>query len=185
MPAIRRRTNQERRGESQEKILDAAQSLFARRGFNGVSLKEIADRAGVDASLLHYYFTSKDRLFGAVIARHADEVNKARLQALRRYEEEAKGRLTVEGVVRAYLESTFEVILSGGEHYLEYVTVIAQLNSTPAGMTPTVDTTPFDPMVEVFVELLGKAKPNRRHADLYWFYHMLSGAITVTWARTG
>jgi AcrR family transcriptional regulator len=53
-----RRSNKERRGESQERILDAAEALFARDGFNGISVKEIADAAEVDASLLHYYFAS-------------------------------------------------------------------------------------------------------------------------------
>ena len=40
-----RRSNRERRGESQERILDAAEALFARSGFNGVSIKDIAQAA--------------------------------------------------------------------------------------------------------------------------------------------
>jgi AcrR family transcriptional regulator len=88
MPSgTRRRTNRERRGESQEKILDAAEALFAARTFNGVSIKDIAAAAEVDASLLHYYFGSKAGLYEAVIGRRAEEVNAARMASMRRYAE--------------------------------------------------------------------------------------------------
>lgn len=180
-----RRTNQERRGESQEKILDAAEALFAAAGFNGVSMKDIAKEAEVDASLLHYYFATKAGLFGAVIARRADGVNEGRLAAMRRYAEEVAGALTVEGVVRAYIEPTFHFARLGGEKRLNYLTLIAQLNSTPAGVIAGADITPFDPVVQVFVDMLRRASPGSSDADLYWFYHMLSGAISLTWARTG
>jgi AcrR family transcriptional regulator len=183
--ASRKRTNQERRGESEERILDAAERLFARRGYNGVSLKEIASEGEVDASLLHYYFATKDRLFNAVLARRAEGVNRARDAALKGYEQAAGDHLTPEGVVRAYIESTFGVLRSGGDRILDYLTIVAQLNSTPAGAIPGSDITPFDEVVQRFITLLERASPSSSRAELYWFYHMLSGAITLTWSRTG
>lgn len=183
--ARQRRTNKERRGESQEKILDAAEALFGSRGFNGVSVKEIADAAGVDASLLHYYFATKAGLHAAVLARRADEVNGLRMASMQRYAEAHKGRLTVEGVLRAYLEPTFEFARAHGAGRLNYLNVVARLNSNPAGAVPGVETTPFDPVIQHFIALLREASPGSSDADLYWFYHMLSGAITSTWARSG
>src|SRR5690349_13006978 len=103
-----RRSNKARRGESQERILDAAEALFARDGFNGISVKEIADAAEVDASLLHYYFASKAGLYSAVVGRRAEQVNTARLAALQGYAAEAGSRITVAGVVRAYIRATFD-----------------------------------------------------------------------------
>jgi AcrR family transcriptional regulator len=180
-----RRTNRERRGESQERILDAAEALFARSGFNAVSTKDIGQAAEVDPSLLHYYFTSKAGLYSAVIARRADRVNVARRGALEAYANEAGDGLTVAGVVRTYVQATFDLALTGGEGYLNYLTVIAQMNSTPAGAVPGLESTPFDEVVQVFVDLLRKASPASTDPDLYWFYHMLSGAISLSWARTG
>jgi AcrR family transcriptional regulator len=180
-----RRSNRERRGESQERILDAAEALFARSGFNGVSVKDIAQAAEVDASLLHYYFTSKAGLYSAAIARRAGEVNVARLAALNAYASEAGDSLTVAGVVRTYVQATFAFARTGGEGYLNYLTLIAQMNSTPAGVIPGLENTPFDDVVQVFVGLLRRANPGSKDTDLYWFYHMLSGAISLSWARTG
>ncbi len=49
------------------RILDAARSVFAERGFDGASTREIAARAGVNISSLHYHWDSKETLYLAVI----------------------------------------------------------------------------------------------------------------------
>lgn len=51
---------------TEEKILAAAKSVFLRKGFDGSRMQEIADEAGINKALLHYYFRSKDNLFDAV-----------------------------------------------------------------------------------------------------------------------
>ncbi|MDQ4502728.1 TetR family transcriptional regulator [Sinomonas sp. ASV322] len=49
-------------------IVDAATRLFADKGYDGVSLREIAREAGVDAALVHHYFDGKESLFSASVA---------------------------------------------------------------------------------------------------------------------
>src|SRR5205085_2155052 len=55
--------------DTEQKILDAAHAVFLRRGTAGARMQEIADEAGVNKALLHYYFRSKDRLAEAVFGR--------------------------------------------------------------------------------------------------------------------
>lgn len=52
--------------QTEDKIFEAATSVFIEKGMDGARMQEIADRAGINKSLLHYYFRSKDRLFNAV-----------------------------------------------------------------------------------------------------------------------
>jgi AcrR family transcriptional regulator len=47
-------------------ILDAAKSIFQRKGMDGARMQEIADEAGINKALLHYYYRSKQLLFEAV-----------------------------------------------------------------------------------------------------------------------
>ena len=47
-------------------ILEAAQDVFERTGFDGAKMQDIADKAGINKALLHYYYRSKSRLFGVV-----------------------------------------------------------------------------------------------------------------------
>ncbi len=55
-----------RSGETERKILEAAKKVFILKGMAGARMQEIADEAGINKSLLHYYFRSKDQLFEAV-----------------------------------------------------------------------------------------------------------------------
>ena len=52
--------------DTELKILNAAKSVFVSKGMGGARMQEIADEAGINKSLLHYYFRSKDKLFEAV-----------------------------------------------------------------------------------------------------------------------
>ncbi|MBL6448269.1 TetR family transcriptional regulator [Fulvivirga sp. 29W222] len=51
---------------TEDKILESASQVFSEKGFNGARMREIADTAGINKGLLHYYFKTKDALFEAV-----------------------------------------------------------------------------------------------------------------------
>lgn len=51
---------------TEQKILNAARIVFHRKGLHGARMQDIADKAGINKALLHYYFRSKDQLFEAV-----------------------------------------------------------------------------------------------------------------------
>ncbi|MFW5951287.1 MAG: TetR/AcrR family transcriptional regulator [Gemmatimonadota bacterium] len=55
--------------DTEERILDAAHAVFLKRGTAGARMQEVADAAGVNKALLHYYFRSKDQLAQAVFRR--------------------------------------------------------------------------------------------------------------------
>ena len=67
---------------AREKILDAAEELFARRGFAGVGLSEIADAVGLGKSSLFHHFATKAQLYAAVVDRILHEIDDALTQAL-------------------------------------------------------------------------------------------------------
>lgn len=181
----RRRRQADRREESRERILDAAEALFAEAGFEAVSLRQIATQSGVDTALIHYYFNTKAGVIDAVLERRADAVNQRRTESLETYAREHAGRMTGPGVVRAYLEPTFSFILDGTPGHRNYGAVIARLNSAPVPAERGHDASPFDAVTQRFVGLLREVRPDCTSADIYWFYHMMSGAITLSLAQTG
>lgn len=75
------------------RILDAAEALFAHRGFDGVTVRQIMSRANADVALAYYHFKSKRGLFDAVMTRRVDTLNEVRMRALedveRRHEDDA------------------------------------------------------------------------------------------------
>lgn len=56
----------ESKQSTEEQIFEAAKKVFGRKGLDGARMQEIADEAGINKSLLHYYFRSKEKLFEAV-----------------------------------------------------------------------------------------------------------------------
>ncbi|HET9424204.1 MAG TPA: TetR family transcriptional regulator [Gemmatimonadaceae bacterium] len=68
--------------DAEARILDAARSVFVRRGTAGARMQEIAAEAGVNQALLHYYFRSKDQLSAAVFEQMASRLFPVLLQTL-------------------------------------------------------------------------------------------------------
>ncbi len=58
--------NNQKIGSTEEKILEAAKKVFIQKGMYGARMQEIANEAGINKALLHYYFRSKDQLFEAI-----------------------------------------------------------------------------------------------------------------------
>jgi TetR/AcrR family transcriptional regulator len=58
--------NEQEKASTEEKIFEAAREVFHQKGFDGARMQEIADRAEINKSMLHYYYRSKDKLFEKV-----------------------------------------------------------------------------------------------------------------------
>lgn len=59
---------------TEDKIFDAATEVFEEKGLTGTRMQNIADRAGINKALLHYYFRTKDHLFDSVFAKLAKKM---------------------------------------------------------------------------------------------------------------
>jgi AcrR family transcriptional regulator len=63
--------------EGRDRVLRHAQALFVERGFDSVSMQQIADSAGLTKAALYYHFRDKEDLFGHVVRREMDRVRLA------------------------------------------------------------------------------------------------------------
>ena len=186
-PARRGRPSKKGTGgaaDTRESILDAAEDLFSKHGFYGVTIREVAREAGVDTALVHYYFGAKRALFDAVFLRRAEVWNSDRVNAINRYAESAGADMTLEGLLAAFLHSPFEWALKGGPGWKHYAALVAQTNANPM-FGGEIMTRYFDPTARRLIELIGLILPEAREEDLYWGYHNLSGALTLTLGETG
>lgn len=179
----RRRTKVEQRADKMEQILDAAEYLFSVHGLYGVTLKDVAQRVGVHHTLLNYYFTDKKKLFDAVIGRRAEVTIELRMAALNRYDAETDGKPTVEGALRAFLDTDLDLYSQGGENWKNYGALGAQVSNTTYG-AELMDYH-FDPVVLRLIDILKKALPDCAEEDIFWGYHFVTGALMLTLARTG
>jgi TetR/AcrR family transcriptional regulator len=114
-------TSAERDTDTETKILDAAHAVFVRAGTAGARMQEIADEAGVNKALLHYYFRSKERLAAAVFERVARHLF-ARLGMVAMADVDLETK--VRRIVATYLDEFVETPFAPGY-------VICEMNQNP------------------------------------------------------
>lgn len=179
-----RRPQSERREEATSTILDAAEKLFALHGRDGVTLKAIATGASVDTALIHYYFGDKDRIFRAVFARRAGEVNAARIAAMDAYEAEVGADLTIEGVLDVFLRPIYEMVIEKGEGWVYFAAIVGHANASHFGGKDVMAEN-FDPIVQRFIGMLKALAPEAPPERIYWFFDLVSSSLTHGLAQTG
>jgi AcrR family transcriptional regulator len=181
---VRRSRKAEQRADTMEQIYDAAEELFSQHGLHGVTLKDVAKKVGVHHTLLNYYFDDKKALFDAVFARRAVVTSERRMKALDEYEAACGGQPTVEGALRAFLDTDLDTYIDGGEGWRNYAKLGAQVSNTPAWGADLMDQH-FDPVVLRLIGLLRQALPDCPAQDIFWGYQFVTGALMLSLARTG
>ena len=171
---------------TRERILDAAELLFAQRGFYGISVRDITGAADVDVALASYHFGNKQGLLEAVFMRRAEDLNAERIARLDAVLAAAKGRRPprIEDVIDAFTHPLLDRSSRGSPGWKSYFALIAEVNNSPE-FGGVLMSRFFDPVVEKFIDAIRRALPECEDIDLYWAYHFLSGALTLTFAETG
>src|ERR1700744_12731 len=114
---------------TKDRILDAAERLFARDGFEATSLRAITTEAEVNLAAVNYHFQSKEALVQAVIGRRMGPVNARRLALLDAYEAQS-GRhpVSFDKILEAFLRPVVEMV---GTHARAFVPLIGRLYTEP------------------------------------------------------
>ncbi len=170
--------------ETRGLILDHAEALFARHGLHGVTVREVGSSAGVDPALVHYYFETKKGLFDAVFERRAEVLNAERISSMDAYALAAGERISAEGCIEAFLEPILRHSIQGDERWKNYFRLLALVNNSP-DWGGRMMTRHFDPVIRRLIDLLRRCMPKASDVDLYWCYHFLSGALTLSLSETG
>ncbi len=167
-----------------DRILDAAEDLFSKRGFDGVTMREVAELANVDPALSHYYFATKQGLFDAVLERRAELVFSERMEVFDQYEATHGDKVTVEGAVAAFVVPLLDRARNGGEGWKNYFRLIALVNNDASHVAISIMSY-FDPLVHRLITVVKRALPNAKEEELFWSFHFLTGSLTLALSRTG
>ncbi len=115
--------------KTRERILNAAERLFASHGFNGVSMRDLAAAAKAPLALISYRFGPKKTLYRAVFARRYEALTEQRVTRLAKVDLRRPGNAAVEDVIAAFLDLILELKTSRSNTH--FATLIARSRSTP------------------------------------------------------
>ena len=126
-----------KKDSTEDKILEAATNVFVSKGMEGARMQEIADKAGINKALLHYYFRSKEHLFEAIFA----EIIKFAFPKITRIVQSDEPIVTkIEQVIDAYIDLLIKHPFIPGF-------VIKELNRDPSGLFKMVMKFGLNPQV--------------------------------------
>ena len=174
-----------RRGDTTRlSILDAAERSFAESGFDGVSLRTITERAGVDLALANYHFGTKENLLHEVIARRARIVHDERVKELELARQQAGTQSpSVEAIVSAFLAPMFRRLADGDAGWRHYASLVSQLDVLPK--FTALASGVLDPTALHFINALRLAMPKAPEPSVYWGYMFLLGTMVQVISATG
>ena len=112
-----------------QRILDAAEELFAEHGFDGVTTRDITGLAGVRLNLLSYHFGSKQKLFEAVINRRLELVVQRRVQILAALRESGQAP-SVRAILKAFIQPYQEMTATGDPGWPRYARLVSRTSQS-------------------------------------------------------
>lgn len=162
---------------TRERVLRTSERLFADRGYNGVSMREIAAKARVNVASIAYHFENKEGLLSEVYRIHCGPMIKERLWGL----EEAlrlRGHARIAAIIEAFVRPAFRHIEDAdGKSFIRLRAVLSGENSE---LLEKLVASNFEESSQAFIGELCKCLPQLTRTDVCWRFHFMLGAIYYT-----
>jgi AcrR family transcriptional regulator len=151
-------------------ILDAAERLYAERGFGDVTLRDIVAAAGVNLAAVNYHFGSKDELIAELFATRGIATNRERLAELKAAETAGNGRADVREILRALVGPTLRGCLgpASEQSAASRFMIRASIESVPP--IRRIKNREVDHLRK-FAAAMRRSLPDCPEAELYWGLH--------------
>lgn len=153
-PRQRKRAPSSRALATRARILDAAEIIFAQRGYDGATMRDIATTAGEDVSLVHHHGGGKAALFSQTVARRAGDLAAARQAALAAVQ--SQNTPTVEQILGAFLRPYLSLAQTS-PHWLAYARLVAHVSVDVRWRGLAAEH--FDPTAAVFIAEIAAIAP--------------------------
>jgi len=135
--------------ETEEKIIASAEKLFYQKGKSGTSMQDIADDAGINRTLLNYYYRSKDQLFEAVFRKALGSFVPSLAAML-------QSDVSFEEYLPAMIETIIDVMI---ENPQIPIFILQELSSNPERMPQIIKEMGVDPSMVIKKMAKGEQVP--------------------------
>ncbi len=180
--------------DTRERLLNAAEQLFAEHGISGTTLRALTRAAGVNLAAVHYHFGGKEGLLDAVVERRATAMNRERLRELDELERSAErvaggasnpGAPQVEDILRAFFLSGLRAFESEEPETIELLTRLsARITCEPPEAIEALVRKHFGTVMRRFVEALQSALPGLRKEVVDDRFRFVIGTLSHVFSGT-
>jgi AcrR family transcriptional regulator len=166
-----------------DRILDAAERLFAEEGFHATSLRQITQAAGANLAAVNYHFGSKQALILAVFRRRLDALNQARLERLDAALEATESP-QLEDVLEAFVFPA--MALTHGRHHegQRFMRILMRAFADQDEQLHRALSAEYAHVMRRFADAIDSALPGTQPVQLRRQLDFLVGALTYTMAES-
>lgn len=169
--------------DTKDRILDAAERLFADQGIGSTSLRNITSAAKVNLAAVHYHFGSKDELLDAVYERRLVPMNAERLRRLEALRVDGgKETIAVSDLVEAFVRPALELSRDAHRGGHRFIKLLGRTYTEPDQSRQGVVRAHYESVVEHFKEAFAAAIPALPKDELYWRMHFMVGTLAYCMA---
>lgn len=164
--------------DTKERILDAAERLFAENGFATTSLRQITTEAQVNLAAVNYHFQNKETLIRAVLSRRIGPINQRRFDLLDALEFAAgeTGPLDLDEVLRAFLLPVLEA-RTECPAMRHWPRLLGRLYTELHGPLMTTFQQEMAPAAQRFTAAIHRAEPTLSQEAMSWGLHFGIGSL--------
>lgn len=168
-----------------DRVMDAAERLFAESGYNGVSVRMIARAASSNLAAISYHFGDKAGLFRAIFERRVKPISDERVKALEIVLASRKGgAIDLEALIRGFIAPSVRLIRGeAGAHNFRRLAGRASTDPTPEVRKTIYGV--YDAVALRYVDAFREACASLPEQEFYWRINFLYGAMLYTNADTG
>ena len=159
------------------RLVEAAEKLFAEKGFEAVSVRDITKEAGANVAAVNYHFGSRDGLVLAVMSRYLTPVNQERLAELEKVERNSGGQPAIEDVLEAYVRPLVAHVGRSELSEKLYCKLVGRIFGEQGVEVPADIQNQTRNLIERFTKAMGKALPNYNQEELIWRLHFVAGGL--------
>ena len=164
--------------DTKTRILDIAEQLFADRGLDGASVRDITEAAEVNIAAVNYHFGGKEELISAVFERRIGPVNAARMEALDKLERTSTQTAPrLEDILEAFIRPTLTCCAERPQQGGAFGKLFGRCLAEPHPGVEALLRRQFDPLVEKLDSLLLKALPHLSRSEVFWRMKFTFGAL--------
>lgn len=172
--------------ETREKILDAAERLFAENGVAATSIRDITGAAGVNLGAINYHFGSKQELVVAVFSRRIEPVSERQLALLDEVERKAGSKPPkVEALIEAIIRPSIERSFGAGKRNTAFMRLVGRFYGEPDPEVERRIRAHVEKVWRRFATLLACALPGLPREEMYWRVRFMAGTLHHTLLTTG
>lgn len=168
--------------ETVDRILDAAELLFAEKGFAETSLRMITSKANVNLAAVNYHFGSKNALIQAVFSRFFNPLIKLMEQGLRElgWAEGQSPALELDDIFRLYTRSLLRVPTSHKNGVSIFMRLMGLGYTQSQGHLRKYLETEYEQTFQLFMRLIKSCTPELTTEERFWRIQFTLGATAFT-----